>query len=130
MKRTIVKNGKAGKTEKLPEQSESHLQQQCFRWMAYQYPKSVCFAVPNGGKRNIREAVKFKREGVKAGVADIILLQPNKTHHALCIELKAKSGKQSPEQIEFQKAVELQGYDYKIIRDFDSFEKLITEYLK
>lgn len=29
--------------------------------------------IPNGGKRNISEAAKFKKMGVKAGVADLLL---------------------------------------------------------
>ena len=72
-------------TNPLIKQSESHLQQQCIKWMQYQYSNLVFFHVPNGGKRNVREAVRFKREGVISGVADIIILRPNKTKHGLCL---------------------------------------------
>lgn len=30
--------------------------------------KMLCFAVPNGGSRNLKEAVKLKKEGVLKGV--------------------------------------------------------------
>ena len=114
---------------KAPIQSESHLQQQCVKWLSFQYSNLVWFHVPNGGQRNVREAVRFKREGVKAGVADIILLQPNKTQHALCIELKTKIGKQSPEQKEFQKAVEQWNYKYSVCRSLDEFMKVVNDYI-
>lgn len=32
------------------------------------------FAVPNGGGRNVREAVNLKKEGVRAGVSDLCII--------------------------------------------------------
>jgi len=47
-------------------------------WAAAQSGKfpelSLIFHIPNGGKRNAREAARFKRMGVKAGVPDLFLL--------------------------------------------------------
>ena len=37
---------------------------------------SYLFAIPNGGKRNVREAARLKRQGVKAGVSDTLLPIP------------------------------------------------------
>ncbi len=34
------------------------------------------FAIPNGGRRNVREAARFRRQGVKAGVSDLFLPVP------------------------------------------------------
>ena len=110
-------------------QSESSLQISCVKWLQFQYSSLVWFHVPNGGKRNIREAVRFKREGVKAGIADLILLRPNKTKHGLCIELKTKIGKQSPEQKEFQKQTEFWNYQYKVCRNLDEFMKTVNDYI-
>jgi len=110
-------------------QSESHLQQQCIKWMQYQHSNIVFFHVPNGGKRNVREAVRFKREGVISGVADIIILRPNKTKHGLLIELKTKIGKQSMEQKEFQKKVEQFNYKYSICKSLDEFMKVVSDYV-
>jgi len=114
---------------KSPIQSESHLQQQCVKWLQYQHSNLVFFHPPNGGSRNIREAVRFKREGVKAGVADIIILRPNKSKHGLLIELKTKIGKQSPEQKEFQKNVERWNYQYSVCRSLDEFMKCVSDYI-
>lgn len=48
------------------------------------------FHIPNGGSRNIIEATKLKKMGVKAGVPDLQLIVPNGEVHGLWIELKAQ----------------------------------------
>jgi hypothetical protein len=79
-------------------------------------PERLLFAVPNGGSRHVLEAANLKRQGVKAGVADVLLLVPTQWHPFLCIEFKTVSGKQSPEQKEFQKQVEDVGGKYVVVR--------------
>jgi len=44
--------------------------------------------VPNGGKRNKREAARLKRMGVRAGVHDYFLPVPMGIYHGLWVELK------------------------------------------
>lgn len=56
------------------------------------------FHIPNGGSRNIIEASKLKKMGVKAGVPDLQLIVPNGLIHGLWIELKSKAGKLQPSQ--------------------------------
>ncbi len=46
-------------------------------------------AIPNGGKRNIREAARMKKEGVRAGVHDLFLPISRGDYHGLWIEFKA-----------------------------------------
>lgn len=59
----------------------------------------VFFAVPNGGKRNMREAVAFRRQGVQSGIPDLVLPGPDARWHCLAIELKRqKGGRVSEEQ--------------------------------
>ena len=55
---------------------EAGLQSSCIEWFNLQFPKLklLLFAVPNGGRRNKIEAANLKRQGVRAGVADLILL--------------------------------------------------------
>jgi hypothetical protein len=62
-------------------------------------PGGVWFHPPNGGQRNIIEAVRFKSLGVRAGVSDIIALR-NK--EAFALELKAPGGRPTEAQLEFQ----------------------------
>ena len=46
------------------------------------------FAIPNGGLRNIRVAAKLKKEGVRAGIPDLMLAIPNDNHPGMFIEMK------------------------------------------
>lgn len=54
--------------------------------------------IPNGGYRHIKEAIKLKKMGVKAGVSDLFLAYPNPAYHGLWIELKSKKGHLTSEQ--------------------------------
>ena len=59
------------------------------------------FAIPNGGHRDIRTAVRLKREGVKAGVSDIFVAVPRGDYHGMFIEIKTEKGRLSPAQTAF-----------------------------
>ena len=72
----------------------------------------------------------MKAEGVTAGVADLLLLVPNTSHHGLCVEMKTEKGKQQPTQKEWQTKVERVGYKYVICRSLDDFIQVIEEYLE
>jgi len=57
------------------------------------------FAVPNGGKRGKIEAIGLKRQGVQAGVPDLVLPGQDSRWRCLAIELKRqKGGRVSEEQ--------------------------------
>lgn len=58
-------------------------------------PNTYWFHVPNGGRRSITEAVRFKSEGVKAGVPDLIICHRSQF---FALELKAEKGVVSPHQ--------------------------------
>lgn len=111
---------------------ESDLQSACVRWFRYAHQKysKLLFAVPNGHKRNVVTAVNLKNEGVVAGVADLILLVPNRYYSTLCIEMKADIRcKQTLQQREFQDAAEAAGNRYVVCHDFDEFKYEINQYL-
>lgn len=83
----------------------------------------LVFAVPNGGGRNIIEASRLKKEGVLAGVSDLIIVMQNKI---VFVELKAKGNKQQESQVKFQKDVEKLGHEYLLwydLKDADNFIK-------
>jgi hypothetical protein len=61
---------------------------------------------PNGGYRSKYEAVTFKAMGVKAGVSDLILFHTGKLY---CLEIKAKGGRASDEQLAFISDVDRAG---------------------
>ena len=125
---------------------ESNLQQACVRFFRTQFPQysKLLIAIPNHAVLSgdaIQRARQWKRleaEGAVTGAADLMLIKPKIDVHQLGIdieshgclfELKTSKGKQSPQQKEFQKQVEAQGYEYVIIKDIESFIKKVKEYI-
>ena len=89
----------------------------------------VFYHVPNGGKRDIGEAVKFKRIGVKAGVPDLCIPIPRKCYHGAYIELKRVSGGTVTEsQKRWIKFLSGQGYYAMIAAGFEEAKKLLEVY--
>ena len=111
---------------------ESRLQQTCKRWFDIQYRPYSCllFAVPNGGGRSRIEASIMKGEGVVSGVSDMLLLVPNTHYHALCIEMKTETGRQSLNQKAWQQMVEEVGYMYVVVRSFEQFKEVVDDYMQ
>ena len=86
------------------------------------YYHLLVFAVPNGGSRNAIEASNLKKQGVLAGVADLIVVKKNKV---IFLELKVGKNKQSDYQLEFQKQVEDLGHKYFLCYDLDDVIKVV-----
>jgi len=116
-----------------PRHEESNLQKTCVAWFRAQYPDHalMLFAVPNGGGRSRIESAIMKGEGVTAGVADLILLEARGGYGSLCIEMKIrdKASKQRPSQKAWQEATERAGNHYVVIRSFEAFRAVVTEYM-
>jgi len=93
-------------------------------------PDKLFFAIPNGGKRDKMEAIRLKRQGVKAGVTDTLLLIPKKGFSCLCLEFKTLSGTQSDDQKEFQRQIEMCGGKYEIVRSVGRAIDVVKVYLK
>jgi hypothetical protein len=81
------------------------------------------FSVPNGANISDIERINMVREGMKSGVADLVVL----TKDARCVflELKTETGKQRKAQALFQTIVEGMGFDYIIVRPHINFEELL-----
>lgn len=94
------------------------------------------FAVPNGGKRNVREAARFKRMGVRAGIPDYFLHVVKLTHESitpcggLWIELKAEGGRLSTEQHAQLSHLRICGYATCVAYGWLEAAERIREYLK
>lgn len=93
-------------------------------------PDRLLFAVPNGGSRHKIEAANMKRQGVKRGVADVILQVPKKGYASLCLEFKTPTGRQSDEQKEYQRQVEMAGSKYVVVRSVEQAIRVMLQYLK
>jgi VRR-NUC domain len=127
-----------GKTAAHKKHSESLLQQACVKWYRF-YSKLpyMLIAIKNGsklgGKRSANgfliEAAIAKKEGVTAGVADLMLLYKNSQHGALFIEMKFGKNKQSPEQKNFQKYCDAHSYAYVVCYAIDEFMDTVKNYV-
>jgi len=111
---------------------EENEQIKLFDWARHIKALRWMYAVPNGGRRNIREAARLKRQGVKAGVADIHLPYPMPPYHGLFIELKRHIGTATvtDKQQEFLQDMELKGYKVAVCRGFEEARATIVEYMK
>lgn len=119
--------------------TESQEQQTVIKWADMQPLKEFggkigrfLFAIPNGGKRLQREAVRLRAEGVRAGVPDLYFAYPSNGYHGLFIEMKrAKKSLShvSDEQIEWQERLNAAGYLAVVCYGADEAIKTITDYL-
>lgn len=110
---------------------ESKLQQSCITWFRLQYPRlaKLLSAVPNGSRRDVVTGAILKREGVVAGVADLILLIPKKGYASLCIKMKYGKNGQSESQKEWQRLAEAAGNKYVVCRSLEEFVRHVNQYL-
>lgn len=123
--------------------TESRLQSECVRWFRLAHPalSRVFFSIPNGVATSATQGRILKAEGMVAGVADTFLAVARGGYHGLFIEFKQGSvtyvkGRpvntktyQRPEQKEWQRDAEAQGYRYEVVRSVDEFIRLIDGYL-
>lgn len=105
--------------ERIPTEHEE--QMLFLQWFKRTYPGVRIMHIPNGGKRSIREASKFKALGVSAGVPDLYI-----PAWALWIEMKRqKGGSVSLEQKDWHKYLISIGHKVLIAKGFaDAVEKL------
>ena len=112
---------------------ESDEQQALFQWAKLaqgQHPElSLLHSIPNGGKRNVREASRLKKEGALAGVSDIFLPVARKGFHGLYIELKIKGGKLSDNQKWWTEETSKQGYYSTVCFGWIEASEVIKGYL-
>ena len=106
-----------------------------FQWAemaAGRYPElRMMYHCPNGGFREAREAHNLRRQGVKAGVPDIVLPVPRGGYHGLYIELKRrKGGRLSDEQRVWLDRLNRLGYRAIVCQGWDAAREEIKAYLE
>ncbi|MFI5405448.1 MAG: VRR-NUC domain-containing protein [Nitrososphaerales archaeon] len=88
------------------------------------------YAIPNGGKRNLMEAIKFKRMGTMSGVPDLCIPIPSGSYHGLYLELKrVKGGKVSENQKYWLEFLREKGYQAFVANGFEEAKEIILYYL-
>lgn len=103
-----------------------------FTWAAYYPVLRWLFSIPNGGRRNPREAARLKAQGVKSGISDICLPLVTKEYPGLYIELKRRKvdgpSRVSPKQALFHKDMEEQGYKVAVCYGANEAIDIIKKY--
>lgn len=110
--------------------SESRIQQDCFRWFwnTYCLPTSwkiqghreIIYHIPNEGKDN----GKLISVGLYPGASDLVFTWKGKH---IYYELKDHKGTQSPSQKKFEAHLVDIGYEYYLSRSLKEFKELIDK---
>lgn len=99
----------------------------CVQWFRLAYPKlsKLLFAVPNGGSRNKIEAYNMKKEGVTAGVPDLLFLYNSNLY---AIEMKAVKGRLTESQKDLHPIWnEHLVKEVFVCRSFERFQEIIMD---
>ena len=92
-------------------------------------------AIPNqgrgGGWKAARRGAYMKEEGLRAGMADLVLFVARQGYHGLAIELKApvKTARLSDAQKAMKSILEGQGYVFRVCYGWDEARIAIEGYL-
>ena len=104
------------------EKSEDKIQQLQVMWYKNKYclshhtPRNLIMSVPNEGKP------EMIRTGLYPGASDLIVIHFGKV---IFVENKTSTGRQSDNQIAFQKHVESLGFNYYLCRSLEEFQTII-----
>ena len=103
--------------------AEDALQITVMKWLKLALPAdAVAFHPANGGSRNPIEGAKLKAMGVVAGAPDIVIFWGERPY---CIELKTSTGRQRPNQKEFEENARKAGALYQLCRSLDEVEGVL-----
>lgn len=121
------------KIKKKRSSGESQHQIAFFNWIKMQsvkYPElNFVFHIPNGKQRHVIVATQLKREGVRKGVPDLMLLVPKGNFHGFVAELKFGHGRTSDEQEIWFNFLRKQGYFVGVYWEWTHLAADIVKYL-
>jgi hypothetical protein len=114
--------------------TEEQIQCECVEWWRKTHPNKsmLLFSSLNGIKLpgGERQGARLKRAGMTAGVADLFLSIPSGDLAGLYIEMKTPTGRQQPNQKEFERLVVAEGYGYVVPRSLEEFKWCVNMYLE
>lgn len=105
-------------------------------WSMYAPLKGIdyrlLFAIPNGAHKSPGQAAKFRKEGLRPGVPDLLLALPRKGKAGLFIEMKRVGGKVKPgsEQDKYAQLLRSVGYEVAECAGADEAIAAIEGYFK
>lgn len=108
---------------------EDDHQKALFEWADLFEQLRWLHAIPNGGRRNKREAARLKAQGVRSGVWDVFLPVVWPPYSGLYIEMKIKPNKLSALQTEFREHAEVNGYKCVVAFSWIEARDAIIEYM-
>lgn len=112
---------------------EATEQERVINWATF-YAKDfqeldLLYHVPNGGSRNQLEAANLKRQGVKAGVPDLVLPVPRQQFHGLYVEMKWGKNTTTEKQDWWLEQLQQQGYETAVCWSAEEAMDVIAEYM-
>lgn len=113
---------------------EATEQERVINWATFyakDFPElDLLYHVPNGGSRNQLEAANLKRQGVKAGVPDLVLPVPRQRFHGLYVEMKWGKNTTTDKQDWWLEQLQQQGYKTAVCWSADEAMDVIAEYME
>jgi len=107
---------------------EAGIQKRAVAWFRATHPDKILIHI-NNNSPGPAAAVRNRALGVTAGFPDLFLFYPVGIHNGLAIELKAPGRKPRPEQLQIHDRLSVCGYLVLVVRSFDSFKRVVTDYL-
>lgn len=105
---------------------ESSLQTTIMGFLGAALPASYrAFAVPNGGNRDRITGAILNREGVRAGVPDIVIIRSEGV--AAFLEVKTETGRLSSSQIEWRDWCSEHRVPYAVVRSIGDVEAFLLD---
>lgn len=101
-----------------------------FACKKYGVPEVALLHIANEGSGSVVRGRMQKRQGVRAGVADLFLSVPRGSFSGLWIEMKKQGGRVRPEQREFLSQMQQLGYDCAVCHGADAAREKIHAYMK
>lgn len=95
----------------------------------YGVPECSLLHIANEGTGSAARGRLQKRQGVRAGVADLFLSVPRGAFSGLWIEMKRKGGRVRPEQREFLMNMQALGYEGAVCHGADEARDVIMAYM-
>lgn len=112
---------------------EATEQERVINWATFyakDFPElDLLYHVPNGGSRNQLEAANLKRQGVKAGVPDLVLPVPRQQFHGLYVEMKWGKNTTTEKQDWWLEQLRQQGYKTAVCWSAEEAMDVIANYI-
>lgn len=114
--------------------SEHDAQVAFFAWwalyaQAHKVAETLCYAVPNAGKRSFAAAAWLRKEGLKRGVPDVNLDIASGGFHGLRLEFKRPGKKPEAHQEAALMALRQGGYNALVVYSTEEAIKVVRAYL-